>query len=53
MQTYPLWTHEKKMGNIFDELLQMAIGEPNDNFIPPEEVDFHGMRESSCEEFSG
>jgi hypothetical protein len=42
-----------EMGNTFDETLQMAIGEPNDNFIPPKEVDFHGMRESSCEEFSG
>jgi hypothetical protein len=41
------------MGNTFDELLQMATGEPNENYIPLEEVDFHGMRENSCEEFSG
>jgi hypothetical protein len=43
----------REMGNTFDELLQMAIGEPNGNYIPLEKVDFHGMRESSCEEFSG
>jgi hypothetical protein len=33
-------------------LLQIAIGELNENFIDVEEVDFQGVRDSSCKEFS-
>ena len=40
------------MKNTFDELLQMIIGEPSENFIDVEEVDFQGVRDSSCKEFS-
>lgn len=39
------------MENTFEELLQMVIGESNKNFINAEEIDFKGMRNSSCDEF--
>jgi hypothetical protein len=38
--------------NTFDELLQMAIGKPNKNFITAKEADLQRLRESSSKEFS-
>jgi hypothetical protein len=40
------------MENTLNELLQMAIREPNENFRNVEEVDLQEIRDSSCEEFS-
>lgn len=39
------------MEHTFEELLQLAIGKPDKNFINTEEVDFKGVRDSSYDKF--
>jgi hypothetical protein len=47
----PLLDTRGEMENTFNELLQMMIGESNENFTIVDEVDFQRMRDSGCKEF--